>query len=56
MRRICATWRNRSLGDVTTLMDPTVVNMISGSWTRNADSEDDETTDFWSDVGLLISI
>ena len=31
---------NRSLGDVTTLMDPTVVNMISGLMDSNADSED----------------
>lgn len=31
---------NRSLGDVTTLMDPTVVNMISGLMASNADSED----------------
>ena len=31
---------NRSLGDVTTLMDPTVVNMISGLMDTHADSED----------------
>jgi acetyl-CoA synthetase len=31
---------NRSLGDVTTLMDPTVVNMISGLMETHADSED----------------
>jgi acetyl-CoA synthetase len=31
---------NRSLGDVTTLTDPTVVNMIAGLMDSNADSED----------------
>jgi acetyl-CoA synthetase len=31
---------NRSLGDVTTLMDPTVVNMISGLMDSHSDSED----------------
>jgi acetyl-CoA synthetase len=31
---------NRSLGDVTTLMDPTVVNMIAGLMDSDADSEE----------------
>jgi len=31
---------NRSLGDVTTLMDPTVVNMIAGLMESDADSEE----------------
>jgi acetyl-CoA synthetase len=31
---------NRSLGDVTTLTDPTVVNMIAGLMESDADSED----------------
>ena len=31
---------NRTLGDVTTLMDPTVVNMISGLMDTHADSDD----------------
>ena len=31
---------NRSLGDVTTLTDPTVVNMIAGLMDTHGDSED----------------
>ena len=31
---------NRSLGDVTTLTDPTVVNMIAGLMDSHASSED----------------